>query len=406
MEKLKIKSFTISKLQEQLELGNEEALEKFWEGILENGSPLIEVIPRDSIHHLVTFVYKEDEKIENVLVIPEMGDCRFLNYRMERLLDTNLWYICCSIRNDIRLQYSFSVDDPLDNDWDSRFENLQHDELNKNFLYVEDEEDGEDEILSYVVMPKADEHVWIKENFDIPKGKLMEYWLESIKLDEARRIRVYTPHRYKEEGQPYRFLVLTDGDEYLKILSAKNVLDNLIADNKIPPIVVLFIDSTDTREEELSCSDVFIDILINEFMPWFKANYYISHEAEDGIIGGLSLGGLTASYIGFKHSEAFGNILSQSGAYWYKPSGWDEAESDCWISSKFEKIEKLPLKFYLNVGILEEKESMIGANKKLRDVLITKGYKVEYEEFKGGHDYLCWGENLGNGLRSLIGYKQ
>jgi enterochelin esterase family protein len=233
----------------------------------------------------------------------------------------------------------------------------------------------------------------------------MEYRLESSKLNEARRVRVYTPHGYKKEGQPYKFLVLTDGDEYLKLLSAKNVLDNLIADSRIPPVVALFIDSTDTREEELSCSDVFLDILVNDFMPWFRENYYISHVAQDGIIIGLSIGGLTASYIGLKHSRIFGNVLSQSGAYWYKPDGCEESESACWISSQFKKIEKLPLKVYLNVGILEEQENMIGVNKTLRDVLRTKGYEVEYEEFKGGHDYLCWGENLANGLSSLIGHK-
>ncbi|WP_425449113.1 alpha/beta hydrolase-fold protein [Dethiothermospora halolimnae] len=405
MEKSKITSFEILKLEKQLDQGNREALEQFWSNIEEKGSPLIEDIKEDPDYHLVTFIYKGDDKVKNVLVIPEMEDCMFLNYKMERLLDTNLWYISCIIRNDIRLQYNYSVNDPLDDDWDSRFENLQHDELNKNFLYVVDEDDGDDEILSYVVMPKADEHIWVKENNHISKGKIMEYSLESSRLEASRRVRVYTPHGYNEDGQPYKFLVLTDGDEYLELLSVKNVLDNLIADKKIPPVITLFIDSTDTREEELSCSDLFLDIVINDFMPWFRKNYNISQEARDGIIGGLSLGGLTASYIGLNYSEVFGNVLSQSGAYWYKPNDWDKEESDCWISSQFKKIEKLPLKFYLNVGVLEEKENMIGVNKKLRDVLQAKGYKVEYEEFKGGHDYLCWGENLSNGLISLIGHK-
>lgn len=405
MEISQIKSFKISKLEKQLKLGNMEDLERFWENIEQNGAPLIETIPTDSEHHLVTFIFKGDEKVKNVLVIPEMEDCKFLNYRMERLLNTNLWYISCTIRNDIRFQYSFSVNDLLDDDWDSRFESLQHDELNKNFLYVEDEDDRENEVLSFVVMPKADEHVWVREDLNTLKGELIEYQFKIEKLDEARRLRIYTPHSYKKEGRPYKFLVLTDGDEYIKLLSAKNVLDNLIAYKKIPPIVALFIDSTDMREEELSCSDIFLDNIANDFMPWFRENFYISHEAQEGIIGGLSLGGLTAGYIGLKHWEVFGNVLSQSGSYWYKPDECEEPESACWISSQYEKIEKLAIKFYLNVGILEEKENMIGTNKIFRDVLRAKGYEVEYEEFKGGHDYLCWGENLANGLISLIGYK-
>jgi enterochelin esterase family protein len=322
---------------------------------------------------------------------------------MEKLKNTNLWYISCKIRNDIRFQYCFSVNDSLDDDWDARFEKIIHDTLNKNFLFIEDEE--ENEILSYVVMPNAKEHIWLKENEHTPKGTINEFSFKSENLEEHRRIRVYTPHGYEKTNKPYKFLVLTDGDEYLNVLSVKPVLDNLIAEKRLPPIVVLFIDSTDTREEELTCSDTFVDIVAGEFIPWFRENYNVSLESSNGIIGGLSLGGLTAAYIGLKHSEIFGNVLSQSGSFWYKPEECKNPESACWISSEFKKIEKLPLKFYLNVGILEEKDNMIGVNKILRNVLKTKGYEVDYEEFKGGHDYLCWGENLANGLISLIGIK-
>ena len=117
----------------------------------------------------------------------------------------------------------------------------------------------------------------------------------------------------------------------------------------------------------------------------------------------MSLGGLLASYIGLKHSNIFGNILSQSGSYWYKPEDSSEASNSCWLCSKYSTTERLPLKFYLNIGVLEEEDTMIGTNRMLRDLLISKGYDVTYEEFKGGHDYLCWGETLAKGLISLIG---
>ncbi|MCM1991605.1 alpha/beta hydrolase-fold protein [Oceanirhabdus seepicola] len=405
MEKSLIKSLKIIELEDKLKLGNTDALENFWTNIQEKGSPIIEDIPKDSEHNLVTFIYKEDEKVENVLLIPEMEDCKFLNYRMERLLDTNLWYISCKIRNDIRLQYSFSINDPLDDNWDKRFEQIIHDKLNKTFLLIEDDEEDENEILSYVVMPNAEEHVWVKEIANIPKGDINKYNYKSEKLEEELELSIYTPHGYAESNKPYKFLVLTDGWVYINVLSAKSVLDNLIADKKIPPIVVLFVDCTDSRDEDLSCNDAFTDIIVGGLLPWFRGNYNISSEAKDGVIGGLSLGGLTASYVGLKHSETFGNVLSQSGSYWYKPHECEEPKSACWISGEFKKTEKLPLKFYLSVGVLEEKEDMIGVNKILRDVLRLKGYEVEYEEFKGGHDYLCWGENLANGLISLIGIK-
>lgn len=405
MEKSQIKSRIILKLEEDIEQGNNTALQEFWNKIERNGAPLIEELTGDLENNLVTFIYRADEEVENVIFIPPIGWEKFLEYKMERLLNTNLWYITCKIKNDLRFDYTISVNDSLidsDEGWEAREVNLTHDELNKNFLIL-CEEDGEEKKVSYVVMPKAQEHFWVKERINISKGDIEEYYFHSEKLEKDRRIRIYTPYGYKKSNMPYKFLILTDGDEYLNILSGKTVLDNLICDKKIAPIVVLFIDSTDTRYEELCCSDGFVDLIINELTPWFRENYNISSEAKDGIIGGLSLGGLTATYLGLRHSDIFGNVLSQSGAYWYKPEDFKEVESACWMSTEFNKIERLPLKFYLNVGILEPKDNMIGVNKKLRDVLELKGYEVKYEEFNSGHDYLCWGETLANGLISLIG---
>jgi enterochelin esterase family protein len=157
--------------------------------------------------------------------------------------------------------------------------------------------------------------------------------------------------------------------------------------------------------KELRCSDTFGDVIVKELIPWIRDRYNISNKADEAVIGGLSLGGLTASYLGLKHYHTFGNVLSQSGSYWYKPESYEGDESDCWLSTQFEAIHKLPLKFYLNVGVLETKDRMIDTNIKLRDVLIEKGYNVDFEYFNSGHDYLCWGETLANGLISLIGIK-
>ena len=107
-----------------------------------------------------------------------------------------------------------------------------------------------------------------------------------------------------------------------------------------------------------------------------------------------------ASYIGLNHSDVFGNVLSQSGSYWYKPEGFEGQE---WLGHEYGQIERLPLEFYLEVGSLEPEGSMRQTNSKMRDMLRDKGYTVHYSEFKGGHDYLSWGETLANGLLSLVG---
>lgn len=114
---------------------------------------------------------------------------------------------------------------------------------------------------------------------------------------------------------------------------------------------------------------------------------------------GVRLGGLAATYIGYKNPNIFGNVLSQSGSYWY---------DDQWLTKKFEESEGLSIKFYLNAGILEDapydtEPIMMKVINNMRDVLIEKGYEISYENFPSGHDYLSCGETLGTGLIELIG---
>jgi enterochelin esterase-like enzyme len=402
MEKSLLKSTAIMNLKDQIEKGNCTALQEFWDMVENKGTPLVEELDGDFENSLVTFVYKTHEEIENVVFIPPVGWANFSENRMERLLETNLWYITYKIKNDIRFNYFLSVNDTLDINYGQRWEKAIYDKFNKNALVFKSENGKEDQIVSYVVMPNAEKHSWVKERNHSPKGKIYEHQFHSKNLKKHRRTRIYTPSGYDESNKPYEFLVLTDGDEYINILSATTVLDNLIADKKIPPIVAIFIDSDETRFKELTCNDTFGDIIVKELLPWVRENYKISDKADEAVIGGLSLGGLTASYIGLKHSQIFGNILSESGSYWYKPEGY---EKDNWLSGQFEAIDKLTLKFYLNVGVLESKDKMIDTNIKLRDTLIKKGYDVNFEYFKSGHDYLSWGETLANGLISLIGDK-
>ncbi len=403
MKRTMLKSSVIMKLKEKIELGNTEAIQLFWNNIEKGNAPLIEKIDGDLENSLVTFVYKGNGDIENIVLILPIGRDNLEENKMERLLDTDIWYASYEINSKLRFQYSFSVNDSLDVNCEKRWNNLEYDKLNKNIIVFKGENDDEDEVDSYVVMPNAEEEFWVKERNDTHKGIIHEHEFYSENIEGSRRVTIYTPYGYDEDDKPYKFLVLTDAEEYINILSARNVIDNVIADKKIEPIVTIFIGSIGMRDKELSCDDAFGDMIVKELLPWIRNNYNISGQADEAIIGGLSLGGLTASYLGLKHSEVFGNVLSQSGSYWYKPKDHDGHELDCWISTKFKTIEKLPLKFYLNVGVLEHKEGMIGTNNILKDVLIEKGYDVYFEYFNSGHDYLSWGETLANGLISLIG---
>jgi len=318
---------------------------------------------------------------------------------MERVINTNLWYITYEIEEDVRLMYFFSPNDPLDNDWNGRFANrLVHDKFNKNIFNFEDGDKG-----SYVEMPSAPEFIWTRKEYGIHKGRVEEYEFQSNNQVDKCRVRVYTPFGYEKGKKDYGFMVLTDGNDYINILSAIETLDKLVDSKKIPSIIAVFIDSSDEkRSEELMCNDSFCRVIAKELIPWVRERYSISKNPEEAIICGLSLGGLTATYLGLNYPEIFGNVLSQSGSYWYRSEGFSATKEDCWIGTKFKETDRLPLKFYLDVGIFEHKE-MIYANINLRDILLDKGYSIDFKWFNSSHDYLSWGETLAHGLISLIG---
>jgi enterochelin esterase family protein len=81
-----------------------------------------------------------------------------------------------------------------------------------------------------------------------------------------------------------------------------------------------------------------------------------------------------------------------------------------WLIRQFVEAERLPLNFYLDIGLLENKvlkslgEGMShhSMNRHMRDVLRAKGYRLTYVEYNGGHDYLWWRQTLADGLVALL----
>ena len=138
----------------------------------------------------------------------------------------------------------------------------------------------------------------------------------------------FTPHGYAAGKKPYGLLVLTDGGVYVNTGRVATTLDNLIAAGLIPPLVAVMVDNPH-RWRELSCNSTYADFLAQEIVPWARANYHATDRPEQTIIGGTSLGGLQAACVGLKHSEVFGNVLSQSGDFKWKPDGEKEWE---WVN--------------------------------------------------------------------------
>src|ERR1700741_1005042 len=407
-------------LRDRLNSGDRTALDKFWKEIGEQGAPIIEAATDNDREVLVTMLWRAREETRNVFVF-RLGD---VSKPMVRLLDTDLWYKTFRLQKGARFIYQFAANLPDPKEWRgiTRFESaLRNDPLNP-FQFTEHYNEFnpyEGNSFSAVELPSAEPQSWSVARPTVPKGQVRRDKFTSKLLGDERPIWIYTPHGYAAGKKPYGLLILTDGGIYVNSGRVATTLDNLIAAGLIPPLVAVMVDNPN-RWRELSCNPQYADFVAQEIVPWARANYHATDRPEQTIIGGSSLGGLQAACVGLKHSEVFGNVLSQSGAFAWKPDGEKEFE---WLNRQFAASPRLPLRFSLESGLMEGTwwwrslvpapangpavidPTLRAANRNFRDTLQSKGYSVHYSEFNGNHGTLNWRGTLASHLIALVGIK-
>jgi enterochelin esterase family protein len=406
----------LAALRDRIKSGDREALNSFWKKITERGAPIIEEVPGNDREALVTMLWRAREETKNVFVF-RLGD---VSKPMQRLLDTDLWYKTFQFQKGARFIYQLATNLPDPKEWGGiiRFAGaLRNDPLNP-LQYVERaNEFNPYEVSTYsaLELPSAEPQVWTVVRPKVPTGRVQRDKFISKLLGNERPIWIYTPHGYSADKKPYGLLVLFDGGLYVNAAHVATTLDNLIAAGVIPPLVAVMVDNPN-RWRELSCNSAYADFLAAEIVPWVRTNYHATDRPEQTIIGGSSLGGLQAAFVGLRHPEVFGNVLSQSGAFDWKPDGEKEWE---WLNRQFAASPRLRLRFSFEAGLLEgtwwwrslpqrdplPQPPLLMVNRNLRDTLTSKGYPVHYTEFNGNHGLLNWRGTLASHLIALVGIK-
>jgi enterochelin esterase-like enzyme len=391
----------LAALRKALENGDRPALEKFWQEAAAQGAPIIEPTQGDDLNLLVTFLWRAKEETRNVLVFAGPGGVNIARNQMTRLMDTDVWYKTYRVPRDARFTYSLSPNDSLvpiedvdEKDIAKRVSTFRTDPLNKRDSIVE--------------LPGAPFSAWGVLQPEVPKGRVENAKLKSEILKNERRAFVYTPPGYTRDGKPYGLIVMFDGPMYTFLIPTPTILDNLLAKSKLPPMVALILDNPTfrSRETEFACYEPYAEFIAKEVIPWVRTNYNVTSDPSQTVVSGVSFGGLAAAFVGFRHPEIFGNVISQSGSFWWKPDSETEPE---WLTRQFVTGKKLPLRFYLDVGLFETGPSphgapdMVAVSRHMRDVLKAKGYDVEYRECHCGHDYLHWRGTLPDALLTLTG---
>lgn len=409
------RSEQVETLRAQLARGNAAAaLARFWQEVERTGAPLVEELEGDPWHRAVTFLWRDRHGDQPgtrrvVLMANKLTDPSVWEHSLlERIEGTDVWLRTYRLRSDWRASYQLAADDGESSRaagglvpgargrWHGLANKATPDPLNRSRL------EGRDGAAasSVVELPDAPQQLWWRRRTAVPRGTVEERYLESAILDFARRVWVYTPARFDPGHGPHPVLVLLDGEDWVRRLSAVATLDNLIADGHLEPVVAVMVDALDgeTRRRELSCHEPFVRFLGEELLPWAADQYGASIEAARTTIVGHSLGGLTAAFAALRAPTRFGNVLAQSASLWWPGDPEPDLPGD-WLMHQFATAPPAPVRFHLRVGLQEW--VLAPLHRHLRDVLIARGCPVTYHEYYGGHDVACWRGGLADGLIAL-----
>ncbi len=386
-----------SPTMERLKNAGQDEIRRFWDAISNQGAPMVEPCGEDD-RLIMTFLYRSSHK--NLKVHIDIKNVRLGNGGSDMMLlsleNTDIWYRTFRIPADWSTAYRYSITD------DSGTVH-QTDKFNRNLIPI-----GVNADYSYNAFdPSLDEaNARFYEKPGVPKGVLKEYAVESKILGNSRSVVVYRPFGY-DEGKEYPSIFVFDQSLYLERVPLPTILDNLIAERRIPPCVAILVDNqpTERREKELPLYKPFADFVALELMPWAFQTIRIAKDPDRTIIAGVSYGGLASSFIALSYPDLFGNVLSQSGSYW---RGIQVNDPVPWLTEQYKKTKRLPIRFYLDCGLQEtamrsfSNFNFIEKHRQMRDVLKSKGYELYYQEFQSGHDWTGWRKTLPDGLIVLF----
>jgi enterochelin esterase family protein len=165
---------------------------------------------------------------------------------------------------------------------------------------------------------------------DIPHGSLSQVWYPSASLKMSRRLYIYTPPGYETSASRYPVFYLLHGgggdeDAWTTLGRAPEILDNLIAQGKAKPMIMVmtngnpllaaspdYVPAPPAAPQGAGVSGMqgqgvvtFADSLVADVIPFVDKGWRTLPDRENRAIAGLSMGGAMTLYAAFNHLDKF-----------------------------------------------------------------------------------------------------
>lgn len=239
-------------------------------------------------------------------------------------------------------------------------------------------------------------------------------------LGRARDVIVYLPPDYERDaGRRYPVLYFNDGQNLFDGATSyvpgqewqlDETAERLIRAGEIPPLIIVginhagerrldeFAPTRDPRRRAGGAADLYGRMLAEELKPFIDSTYRTRPGAVDTGIGGSSMGGLSALYLGLTHPGIFGRLAVMSPAVW-----WDHRV----VLRIVKELRWRPrLRIWLDIGTTEGRSALEDV-RALRRTLQARGWQegvdLAYREEEGApHSEAAWAGRVDPMLKFLF----
>jgi enterochelin esterase-like enzyme len=256
---------------------------------------------------------------------------------------------------------------------------------------------------------------------DVPHGAVASVFYYSAVLKTTRRMHVYTPPGYEVGNQKYPVFYLLHGandtdDAWTSVGRAGFILDNLIADKKIKPMIVVMPAGHQPGPPATggavgaSAVSSFTSEFMTDMMPYTEKHYRAIPDRQHRAIAGLSMGGVQTLDIAFRNLDKFAYIgvfssaavlgggrrgattPAQGAAPAAAPAAPAAAPQNDWETAHKDGLDNAALKkdlklIWLSTGV---DDGLITSTRSTVEMLKKHGFQPVFKESPGAHSWFNW----------------
>ncbi|TCO96442.1 enterochelin esterase family protein [Bacteroides heparinolyticus] len=240
----------------------------------------------------------------------------------------------------------------------------------------------------------------------VPHGTVRRMWYDSPTLGINRRLTVYTPAGYETSGKRYPVFYLLHGmggdeEAWIALGRTSQILDNLIAQGKAKPMIVVMTNGNAAQEAAPGESSLgfaapnmqlpktmegSFEAAFPDVVKFIDKNFRTVANKKNRAIAGLSMGGFHSMHISKQYPDMFDYVGLFSAAIMPNKDAKSPVYED--IEGKLKvQFSKKPALYWIAIG---KTDFLYKANEDYRKMLDEKGYKYSYYETGEGHIWKNW----------------